>query len=136
MQQVSYLHEEICYISQFAWIKSTTDQNHIKNWTHNHRENKIKAPGTTKYINISIQICLSKYIQKTLTSSDFNAWKCFAMSILVLMFSSSSVRFLSLANCVSVFIFLDTSELWGLYFDAIRKAAKAYITITYIKTRT
>lgn len=60
----------------------------------------------------------------TLTSSAFNVSKCFAVSTLDLMFSTSWARCLSLANCVSLLIFLDTSELWGLCCKAIWKASK------------
>lgn len=61
-----------------------------------------------------------------LTISDLNSSKCCTISTLDLMFSTSWARFLSFANWETLFIFLDTSALCGLYCKAVWKALKAY----------
>ena len=65
-------------------------------------------------------------LKNTLTISDFNFSKCFAISILDLLFSTSWALFLSLDNWEILLIFFETSELCGLYCKAVWKAAKAY----------
>lgn len=52
----------------------------------------------------------------------------FRMSMLDRIVSTSCARFLSLANWVSLLIFLDTSTFCGLYCKAAWKAATACIT--------
>lgn len=61
-----------------------------------------------------------------LTISDLNSSKCCTISTLDLMFSTSWARFLSFANWETLFIFLDTSALCGLYCKAVWKALRAY----------
>lgn len=68
---------------------------------------------------------ITKYRKYKLTSSVFRESKCFFISTFDLVASNSAARLLSLANCVSLLIFLDTSELCELYFNATWKAAKA-----------